>query len=64
MELLSDEVYRLRLELEDAMMHYLGAPYTYPQEIVDEVIDIIDRMESLAMKMNNPEFAGSFRFRH
>jgi hypothetical protein len=41
MELLSDEIYRLRIELEDAMFNFLFAPYAYPQEIVDEVINIV-----------------------
>lgn len=62
MDLLSDEIYRLRFELEDAMFNFLFAPYAYPQEIVDEVINIVDRMECLAMKLNDIDYAGSFRY--
>jgi hypothetical protein len=62
MDLLFDEVYRLRIELEDVMAYFMEPPYNYPQEIVDEVIDIVDRLECLSMKLSNIDYTGSYRY--
>lgn len=62
MELLYDEVYRLRTELEDMMHAFIDPPYNYPQEVVDEVIDIVDRLECLSMKLSDIDFSGSYRY--
>ncbi len=62
MDLLFDEVYRLRIELEDVMTYFMGPPYNYPQEIVDEVIDIVDRLECLSMKLSDIDYTGSYRY--
>jgi hypothetical protein len=61
-ELLSDLLYRLYNELEDGMKYFLIIPYKYPDEIVDEVINIVDRLETLQSKLNDIDFRGSFRY--
>lgn len=62
-ELLSDLVYRVSNELEDGMKFFLQPPLSYPDEIVDEVMNIWDRLETLQAKLDDIDFKGSFRYK-
>lgn len=62
-ELLADFLARINNEFEDTVKEcYLQPPFDYPQEIVDEVIDIVDRIENLESKLRNDDFKGSYRY--
>lgn len=61
-ELLSDLIYRVANELEDSSKIFLSPPWAYPNEIVDEVMNIWDRLEILHSKLCDIDFKGSFRY--
>ncbi len=60
--LLGDELNRLYNDFEDIMMNFIVPPYEYEQCIVDEALNILDRLGVLAAKLNNEEYRGSFTY--
>ena len=59
---LSDYLRGFRNDLEEITQIFIGEPFDYPQDVIDEIIDIADRVDLLNMKLGNIDYQGGFRY--
>lgn len=60
--LLSDSLAELGNRLEDTIKEFILPPFYYDQDVVDEALDIVDRILVLSEKLESIDFKGSFRY--
>jgi hypothetical protein len=60
--LLSESLGDIGNQLEETIQQFILPPFYYDQDVVDEALDIIDRILVLSEKLESIDFTGSFRY--
>jgi hypothetical protein len=62
--MLSDTLFDLKESLDHKLYHYTSGTFnkTYEADVIIELQDIINRIDRLRKKLDDPDFKGDYRF--